>query len=69
MTETLHFDMDAEEKDVFCQEAEELIGRLDASLLAIEQKRNTPEIVQDLFRAPIRSKARPLLSVTTPWLT
>ncbi len=50
MTETLHFDMDAEEKDVFCQEAEELIGRLDANLLAIEQKRNTPEIVQDLFR-------------------
>jgi two-component system chemotaxis sensor kinase CheA len=43
--------MDAEEKDVFCQEAEELIGRLDANLLAIEQKRNTPEIVQDLFRA------------------
>lgn len=49
--EAMLFDLDAEEKDVFCQEAEELIQQLDTGLLALEQDGEDLEALQHTFRA------------------
>jgi two-component system chemotaxis sensor kinase CheA len=51
MTETLDFGLDAEELEVFCQEADELIQQLDADLLALEEAGENPEVIQRVFRA------------------
>ena len=51
MTQTLSFDLDPEELEVFCLEAEEMTGYLDADLLAIEQGAETGVVIQRLFRS------------------
>ena len=51
MTQMLTFDLDAEELEVFCLEAEEMTGYLDADLLSIEQGAETDAVIQRLFRS------------------
>ena len=51
MTESLNFDLDGEELEVFCLEADELVQQLDSGLLLLEQGEAGPEVIQQVFRA------------------